>query len=245
MPSSSASSGRPHASSRASGSTANAAAQQLRTAVTTSSGPTSATEVNAPAHRGSCSSGLDERTMTRPPRECTAARSSPASAGSGGQDSAARRAACGRPLRTAAAPARIAGRLSAAGSTQPGSTGNPAARAAASRAALAPAMLATAAWAPVASATATGAPAPPAMAASTQLASVKWVSGSGELAQRQQPAEPCTHPASMISSDLYDDSSSWPSSVTSSISSSRTPKSCTFPCCVSSAKTMPGLISSG
>ena len=152
MPSSSASSGRPQDASRASGLTANAAAQQLRTAVTASAGPTSATEVNAPAHRGSRSSGLDERTITRPPREHTAARSSLASSGSGGQPSAARRAAAGRPPRTAAAAARMAGRLSATGSTQPGSTGKPAARATASRAALAPAVPAAAVLAAVRSA---------------------------------------------------------------------------------------------
>src|SRR5207302_8630727 len=53
------------------------------------------------------------------------------------------------------------------------------------------------------------------------------------------------HPTSMIESEAYVDSSSCPSPVTRSISSSRTPNSCTFPCCVSSANTIPGSMVSG
>ena len=66
----------PHPSSRRNGSTANAEAQQLRTAAATSSRPTPVTEENAPAHRPSPSSGLDDRTITRPPSASTAPRSS-------------------------------------------------------------------------------------------------------------------------------------------------------------------------
>jgi hypothetical protein len=138
MPSSSASSGRPQDSSRASGSTANADAQQLRTAAITSSGFTPATVENAPDQRGSASSRLDERTITRPPRQAAASRSSAANSGSGGWDSTARRPAAGWPARSTAAAVRTAGLLSADGTTQPGSTGQPAWSAADNRAALAP-----------------------------------------------------------------------------------------------------------
>ena len=129
----------------ASGSAANAAAQQLRTAVSASSGPTSAIDENAPDQSGSPSSGLEERTITRPPSLATAAVSSSRSTGSSGHDRAARRAAAGSPPRTAAAAAASAGRLCAHGTTQPGSTGAPARMAVESRAAFAPMTLAAAA----------------------------------------------------------------------------------------------------
>ena len=107
-PSWSASSSSPHCSSRRNGSTANAEAQQLRTAAATSSRPTPVTEENAPAHRASPSSGLDDRTITRPPSPSTAKRNSSTSAGSSVCASTATRPAATPFARTAATPAPIA-----------------------------------------------------------------------------------------------------------------------------------------
>jgi hypothetical protein len=136
--SSSASSPSPHSAARRTGSTANADAQQLLTAAATSSGPTPVTEENAPAHRPSPSSGLDDRTITRPPRLSTAARSSSTSPGSSDRPSAATRPAPTPFARMASTPAPIALFPKPTGTTHPGNTGNPARSAAPSRAALKP-----------------------------------------------------------------------------------------------------------
>ena len=202
--------------------------------------PTSATEENAPDQRGSLSSGLEDRTMTRPPSRVAAARSSAARPSSSRYPSTARRAAAGRPRRIAPAPALSAGLASATGTTQPGSTASPAAAARASRAALAPASPAAAA-SPGPSQARARAP------AGASFVKRRVGPAAGDLvAEREQARHrPGPHPAMMISSEAYEDSSSCPSSVTSSISSRRTPNSCTLPCWVSRANTMPGLISSG
>ena len=108
---------------------------------------------------------------------------------------------------------------SATGTTQPGSTGSPAVSARASTRRL--------------GRPAAGRPRP------------SRRSGSRPEQASGAAAAPRAHPTDDDLVEAYDDSSSCPSSVTSSISSSRTPNSCTFPCWVSSANTMPGRISSG
>ena len=242
-PSSSASGGRPQAPSRASGSTANADAQQLRTAVTTSSGTHLGDRGERAGPAGvvppaGWTSGRSPARRAGPPlRE--APRPAPRPAGSPARPAAPRRAA-----RRAPPPRPRPERGAALGGRHhpPRQHREPGGRGAASRAALAPAI--RAAVVSAASATACRATRPSA----AQLRSAWSLAGArptGDPPAEAAAAPRRAHPASMISSDLYEDSSSCPSSVTSSISSRRTPNSCTFPCWVSSANTMPGLISSG